>query len=126
MNKTNKQLDILFITLANKYRREIIKHLSLQPSSISELADKLNISLPAIHKHIAFLEEGGYVRRKKSGRTYFLALNRDGLLSAQKWVNQFQAFWGSDDETLENYVSSIEKRKLKTKNNSYEKIRISI
>jgi DNA-binding transcriptional ArsR family regulator len=128
MNNDNNKLDSVFSALANKHRRSIVYQLSLQPTSISQLADELRLSLPAIHKHIVVLEEGGYVQRKKSGRTYFLALNRVGLLQAQDWVNQYQAFWGSNHETLENYVASIEKKKLSTKEQKviYEKVRIPL
>ena len=130
MSLSNNQLDSLFAVLANKYRRTIIQRLSLQPSSISELADELRLSLPAIHKHLALLEEAKYVQRKKSGRTYFIALKRTGLLVAQDWVNQFHTYWGSDDESLENYVRSIENKKsiISKKNikTAYEKIHVSL
>lgn len=130
MTPSNNQLDSLFAVLANKYRRAIIQRLSLQPSSISELADDLGLSLPAIHKHIALLEEAKYVQRRKGGRTYFIALKRTGLQVAQDWVNQFHTYWGSDDESLENYVKSIENKKLIISNKNlktgYEKVRISI
>ncbi len=130
MIPSNNQLDSLFAVLANKHRRAIIQRLSLQPSSISELADDLGLSLPAIHKHIALLEEAKYVQRKKSGRTYFIALKRTGLLVAQDWVNQFHTYWGSDDESLENYVKSIENKKLIISNKNlktkYEKVRVSL
>lgn len=108
-NNDVKKLDQIFASLANKRRRQIVYTLGLQPASISQLANQQRSSLPAIHRHIKVLERAKLVQRKKSGRVNFLALNRSGLLLMQNWVLQYQAYWGTQEETLENYVASIEK-----------------
>jgi DNA-binding transcriptional ArsR family regulator len=98
------ELDALFEALANRHRRAILHTLSLHPSSISRLADERGLSLPAIHKHIKVLEDAGMVTRRKLGRTNFLALDRRSLRSLQEWLTQFHAYWGSEQESLENYA----------------------
>ena len=100
-------LDDAFEALANKHRREIIYVLSLQPCSISRLAAMRHLSLPAIHKHIKILEKGGMINRKKIGRTNYLALNRKSLRGLQDWLLQYHPYWGSDEETLENYAQYL-------------------
>jgi DNA-binding transcriptional ArsR family regulator len=87
--------------------------LGLQPASIRQLAEQQRLSLPAIHRHIKVLERARLVRRKKSGRVNFLALDRSRLLLMQDWVSQYHAYWGSQEETLENYVAAIERHKIK-------------
>ena len=72
-------LDVLFAALASRHRREIIYALALQPHTISQLAALRGLSLPAIHKHIAILEDAGLVTRRKAGRTTYLALDRASL-----------------------------------------------
>ena len=113
IKKGNDDLDRVFAALANKRRRKIVYALGLQPASISQLANQQRLSLPAIHRHIKVLEQAKLVRRKKSGRVNFLALDRSGLLLMQDWVLQFQAYWGSQEETLENYINSIERYETK-------------
>ena len=108
INKDADNLDQVFAALANSRRRQIVYTLGLQPASISQLADQQRSSLPAIHRHIKVLEKAKLVQRKKSGRVNFLALNRSGLLLMQDWVLKYQAYWGTNQETLENYISSIE------------------
>jgi DNA-binding transcriptional ArsR family regulator len=119
MSKTHNppDLDDAFEALAHKHRREIIHILSLQPCSISQLATMRGLSLPAIHKHIDVLEKGGLIIRKKIGRTNFLTLNREALRGIQDWLMQYQTYWGSDQETLENYAQylAIENPKNKEK-----------
>ena len=109
MAEESDALDTLFAALANRHRREIIYALALQPHSITQLADLRGLSLPAIHKHIAVLEGAGMVIRRKSGRTTFLALDRQSLRALQYWLAQFHAYWGTGAETLENYQQYLSK-----------------
>lgn len=108
MKKENKKLDGIFTALANQHRRNIVCVLSLGPASISKLAKKEKLSLPAIHKHIKVLEDACLVQRKKSGRCNFLALNRESLTVLREWIGQYHTYWGHDEESLENYVDRIE------------------
>ena len=100
-------LDAVFSALSNPHRRQVVDLLSLQPASIQQLADRIGMSLTAITRHIALLEQSGLVVRKKSGRTNFLALNRKTMRRFQQWAAQYDATWGTDDESLENYVAGI-------------------
>ena len=69
-------LDSVFTALASRHRRQIVDLLALQPASIQQLARRIGISLTAIHRHIRVLEDANLIRRKKSGRVNFLAINR--------------------------------------------------
>ena len=107
MNEENDQIDKVLSALANKTRRAIIHMLANQPATISMLADETNQSLPAIHKHIKLLEEAELIRRKKSGRTNFIALNTGALGYVQNWIAKYQTFWGSERQSLENYIEQF-------------------
>ena len=107
MVRETDELDQIFEALANDHRRSIIYTLGLNPRSISQLAVQEKLSLPAIHKHIRVLESSNLVRRKKSGRTNFLALNKATLKVLQDWLAQYHTHWGNQEETLENYVAGI-------------------
>jgi len=122
INSDVKELDQIFASLANKRRRQIVYTLGFQPASIGQLAKQQQSSLPAIHRHIKVLERAKLVRRKKSGRVNFLALDRSGLLLMQDWVLQYQAYWGTQEETLENYIASIERSGNKLTKLKKEKI----
>ena len=108
-----QNLDNVFEALANQHRREIIYVLGLQPYSISQLASMRNLSLPAIHKHIKILENAGLIKLRKIGRTKFLTLNRQSLRGLQDWLMQYHAYWGSSEETLENYSQYLKSKKSK-------------
>ncbi len=103
-----ERLDRLFAALDNRHRRAMVELLALQPASISGLARARGLSLPAMDKHVRILEGAGLVRRRKTGRTTFLALDRSGLLAVQGWLGAFHAYWGTEAETLENYTAYLE------------------
>jgi DNA-binding transcriptional ArsR family regulator len=109
VNHEDDGLDAVFAALSNPHRRRIVDLLSLQPASIQQLAERIGMSLTAIHRHITLLEDSGLVQRKKSGRVNFLAVRRATLRRIQEWSDQYRSDWGTDDESLENYVASIER-----------------
>lgn len=113
MNNTPENLDIIFEALANKHRREIVYVLGLQPHAINQLATMRNLSLPAIHKHIKVLLNANLIKSKKIGRTHVLTINRQALIGLQNWLAQYQAYWGTDEETLENYTQYVAKKETK-------------
>lgn len=101
------QLDDVFSALANSKRRDMVQALSFRPATIAQLADEHDLSLPAMHKHIRSLEKADLIHRKKVGRTNFVALNHVSLRLIQTWSGQFRTEWGSDKETLENYIRGL-------------------
>lgn len=108
-------LSAVFGALANEHRREIIRLLALQPRSITQLAEFRALSLPAIHRHVRVLESAAMIRRRKVGRTNFLALEREPLASLHAWMQQFHPWWGSDAESLENYAEYLRSDPTTTK-----------
>lgn len=118
--ETSKSDDLspVFHALANDHRRGIIHALALQPQSISQLARLRSLSLPAIHKHIRVLEDAAMVRRRKVGRTNFLALERAPLRRLTTWVDQFHPWWGTDGESLETYAEYLNKEPEMTQESS--------
>lgn len=100
-------LDKIFEGLSNQKRRGIINTLAYRPATISQLADEHRLSLPAIHKHIKVLEQAQLIRRRKSGRTNYVAFNSVSMKEAQDWINQYNTAWSSPMESLENYIAGL-------------------
>ena len=102
-------LDAVLTALANPHRRKAVELLELQPATIQQLADHLGLSLTAINRHLAVLEDAGLLQRRKKGRTNFLAMRRPALRLLQEWLNSFHLHRGSDNDTLENYIASLDR-----------------
>lgn len=102
-------LDAVIAALANPHRRGVIELLALQPATIQQVASHVGLSLPAINRHLAVLEQAGLLQRRKSGRVNFLAIRRAGLRLLQHWLHDFHPGWGSDDDTLSNYIAALDR-----------------
>ena len=103
------RLDFIFEAFVNKKRRGMIDTLAYRPATISQLANEHKLSLPAMHKHVKILQKAELIQRKKVGRINFLAFDQNAMKQAQDWIMQYNTAWGSNQETLENYIASMER-----------------
>jgi DNA-binding transcriptional ArsR family regulator len=100
-------LDRAFQALADPTRRAIVERLARAPTSVSELARPLAMSLPAVMQHLAVLEASGLVRSEKSGRVRTCRVEPDALGRAEQWINQRRTEWESRLDRLGDYLSTL-------------------
>lgn len=86
-------LSRMFHALADPSRRTIIERLSQKPASISELAQPLEMTLPAVVQHIQVLEDSGVIHSKKVGRVRTCSLDPVALENAERWIADRRAGW---------------------------------
>jgi DNA-binding transcriptional ArsR family regulator len=86
-------LDRVFLALADPSRRSMVERLSRSPASVTDLAEPLPMSLPAVLQHLQVLEESGVVRSKKLGRVRTCRIEVAALQSAEHWIKQRRAGW---------------------------------
>ncbi len=79
--------------LADPTRRAIIERLGAGPSSMSELADPLPISLPAVLQQVRILERSGLVSTTKTGRVRTCRLEVGPLDMVQDWIAARRRTW---------------------------------
>jgi DNA-binding transcriptional ArsR family regulator len=82
----DQTLDRLFGALADPSRRMIVERLSRRPSSVSELAAPLAMSLPAVMQHLQVLEASGLVRSEKVGRVRTCRVEAAALATVEQWI----------------------------------------
>lgn len=95
------QLDLTFRSLADPIRRDILHRLGEYEISVSELAQKYNVSLVAISKHLKVLEKAKLIRKRREGRRYIVALVPETLKDAEDYLQQYQQMWASRHDKLE-------------------------
>jgi DNA-binding transcriptional ArsR family regulator len=86
-------LDLMFQALADPARRGMIARLCRGPASVSELAQPLTMSLPAVMQHLQVLEASGLVTSKKVGRVRTCRLEPKALGNAEQWLAERRASW---------------------------------
>jgi DNA-binding transcriptional ArsR family regulator len=86
-------VDQVFHALADPARRIMVERLSRGPASVSELAQPLDMSMPAVMQHLKILEASGLVRSAKQGRVRTCHIQRPALQSVERWIGERRATW---------------------------------
>jgi DNA-binding transcriptional ArsR family regulator len=97
-------LNETFSALSDPTRRAILARLVKGETSVSELAEPFDVSLPAVMKHLRVLENAGLITREKEGRISRCRLNAGPLQSASEWINSYEQFWRTRLDALETHL----------------------
>ena len=96
-------LTATFSALADPTRREILKRLSGGELSVGELARPLEMSWPAVTKHLKVLEAAGLLNRRREGRRHVVNLNAGPMRGANEWIDFYRKFWEDSLDRLADY-----------------------
>lgn len=83
----------LFHALADPTRRAILGRLSLGPSTASNLAGPLDVTVTAIGQHLRVLEASRLVRTAKVGRVRTCAIEPAGFARLEQWIGWHRSQW---------------------------------
>lgn len=108
---SDDELDRVFMALANRTRREMLRHLSAAGSAtMSELAAPFEISQPGASKHVRVLEQAGLVSREVDGRLHRCTLDSRPLDAADEWLQQTREFWETQLDALADHFTKRDDR----------------
>jgi DNA-binding transcriptional ArsR family regulator len=97
-------LDLSFAALADATRRGIVEQVARADASITSLAEKFQMTLTGIKKHVGVLERAGLVKTEKVGRVRTCRLGTGGLEAEARWIEAhhklFEARFDALDEVL--------------------------
>jgi DNA-binding transcriptional ArsR family regulator len=110
MLKDSTRLDRAFQALADPARRGMLARLAMGPASVSELAQPLAMSLPAVMQHLKALEESGLIRSEKKGRVRTCRLNPGVLAAAEQWLVDRRSEWEVRHDRFEEYVMELKEK----------------
>ena len=98
-------LDLVFAALADPSRRTMVERLSRGPASVSDLAQPLDMSLPAVMQHLQVLETSGLVRSEKTGRVRMCRIEPKAFATAEGWFTKRRASWERRFDRLEAFLA---------------------
>ena len=107
-----KTIDRTLAALADPSRRGVIDLLRKRPRRAGELARTLELSAPAMSRHLRVLRQAGLVEEGESdapddARVRVYRLRRQPFASLRQWTEEVEAFWG---EQLSAFAAHVEKR----------------
>ena len=106
---TSATLDATFGALADPTRRAMLERLAHGETTVTELAEPFQVSLPAISKHLSVLERAGLISREKNGRVRRCRLDARPMRQASDWIGQYRRFWEGQLDALASYLENLER-----------------
>lgn len=103
------QLDRTFSALADPTRRAILARLALGETSVSELAEPFDISLPAVSRHLKVLEQAGLISRGRDAQWRPCRLEAAPLEDVAGWVERYRRFWDKSFDRMDAYLGELQK-----------------
>lgn len=71
----------VFEALSSTPRRKILSYLSSTPLTAGEIAERFEMSKPALSKHLKILENAGLVQSEKKGQFVHYSIVEDNLIA---------------------------------------------
>jgi DNA-binding transcriptional ArsR family regulator len=101
MNPTDR----LFHALGDPTRRAILDRLSRAPTSVTRLAEALDVTVTAIGQHLQILEDAALVRTEKLGRVRTCSIHHAGFDRLDKWIRDHRTAWERRLDRLGNLLA---------------------
>lgn len=95
-----------FTALADPTRRRIIESLALQETSFGALAERFEMSRPAVSQHLKVLRDAGIVVSRAEGQRRIYRLTDSGLDELDDWIKKVHSFWSQSLDRLEEVLGS--------------------
>ncbi|TAL04206.1 MAG: transcriptional regulator [Rhodospirillaceae bacterium] len=106
---TQDRLSKTFSALADPTRRAILARLALGETSVTELAEPFDMSLPAISRHLKVLEHAGLIARGREAQWRPCRLEAGPLKDIAGWIEHYRRFWEESFDRLDVYLRKLQK-----------------
>jgi DNA-binding transcriptional ArsR family regulator len=100
-------LDGALAALADSTRRGVLEQLGRSEASITELADRFDMTLTGMKKHVTVLENAGLVTTEKVGRVRTCRLGTRRLDEVEAWIERYHQLWEARFSALDDVIEEL-------------------
>ena len=104
------RLSATFAALADPTRRAILARLASSETSVTDLAEPFDISLPAVSKHLKVLERAGLIERGREAQWRPCRLQANPLKDIADWVEVYRRHWEERFDKLDRYLKELQRK----------------
>ena len=101
-------MEATFSVLAEPNRRRILDLLRERERTVNELVEHLDLSQPAVSKHLKVLREANLVEVRQDAQRRWYRLQAKPLIEIETWLAPYRSFWSERLDALEAYLSAQE------------------
>ena len=96
-----------FDVLAEPNRRRILDLLRTAERPVGELVQELDVSQPAVSKHLRILREAGLVEVRADAQRRLYRIRLEPLRALDDWLAPYRAMWKSRLDDLERHLDDM-------------------
>jgi DNA-binding transcriptional ArsR family regulator len=96
-----------FDVIAEPNRRRILDLLRDCERPVGELVEQLQVSQPAVSKHLKVLREAGFVRVRGDAQRRLYSVCAEPLRAVDDWLVPYRAMWASRLDDLERHLDEM-------------------
>ena len=100
----------VFQAIADPVRRDIIELLAEETLTVNTIAEKFEISRPAISKHLKILSECEIIDFKNEGRERYCFIRPKNLIPAFLWIEQYRVLWEDKLDSFDRYLTKLQSK----------------
>jgi DNA-binding transcriptional ArsR family regulator len=104
------RLDASFAALSDATRRGVLEQLGRAEASITDLAEKFNMTLTGMKKHVGVLEQAGLVITEKVGRVRTCKIGPRRLEEETAWIERYRQLWDARCDELDKVVDELKRK----------------
>lgn len=105
----------VFQAIADPTRREIINMVAFNSLNLNAIAEKFDVSRPAISQHIKILTECGLIVIKKQGRERYCQAQLQQLGEVSHWIERYRQMWDERFAELDKIVEELKEEERRSK-----------
>jgi DNA-binding transcriptional ArsR family regulator len=95
----------LFEILAEPKRRRVLDLLRQEEHTVGELVDALDMSQPAVSKHLRVLRDAGLVEVRIDAQRRIYTLRPEPLADIDAWLAPYRKFWRGKLAALQRHLA---------------------
>lgn len=103
----SKRVATTFEVLAEPSRRRILDLLRAEERSVGQLVDQLELSQPAVSKHLRVLREAGLVTVRVDAQRRCYRLRLEPLRELDDWLAPYRELWSDRLDALEQHLDRM-------------------
>ena len=103
----------VFQAIADPTRREIINLVAFHSMNLNAIAEKFDMSRPAISQHIKLLTECGLIVIKQQGRERFCEARLQQFNQVSDWIEKYRKLWAGRFEALDDLLEEMKAQPVK-------------
>ena len=102
-----KSVESVFEIIAEPNRRAILSLLISSEQSVGDIERQLQLTQPAVSKHLRVLREAGFVEAQIDAQRRVYRLKAEPLQEVDSWLAPFRQFWSARLDALERHLDRL-------------------